>query len=309
MRPRDPNARRFPDADAPGIVRHGRGHPHLVQAHGADADAQLVRDGLALYNVGRTGHDYWRPVKLFVRDSTGLIRGGLLGDIWGDWLEVKILWLEKRLRGAGLGRRLMETAEAEARAAGCRYARLDATASRRLTSTRSSATKSSAGSRTHRWATNKSSSGSVCNTTPLNVAEPSGLHRAGYLRLLHRIKTSPQNRSTARLPHPTQPLRTRPAKTAAPRTGTLAAAPGPPAGPRPLLRRSARHPGCRRTLSGAGTAHAYTRTAGSVLLAPARGRRRSDAVHLSSRVQPPASTSSFQLPSPWSPSSHLHHLP
>ncbi len=84
-----------------------------------------MRDGLALYNVGRTGHDYWRPVKLFVRDSTGLIRGGLLGDIWGDWLEVKILWLEKRLRGAGLGRRLMETAEAEARAAGCRYARLD----------------------------------------------------------------------------------------------------------------------------------------------------------------------------------------
>jgi GNAT superfamily N-acetyltransferase len=89
------------------------------------ADEQHVRDGLALYNVGRTGQDYWRPVKLFVRDSTGLIRGGLLGDIWGGWLEVKILWLEESLRGAGLGRRLIETAEAEARAAGCRYARLD----------------------------------------------------------------------------------------------------------------------------------------------------------------------------------------
>lgn len=91
----------------------------------SDADAQHVRDGLSLYNVGRTGQDYWRPVKLFVRDSTGLIRGGLLGDIWGGWLEVKILWLEESLRGTGLGRRLIETAEAEARAAGCRYARLD----------------------------------------------------------------------------------------------------------------------------------------------------------------------------------------
>jgi GNAT superfamily N-acetyltransferase len=91
----------------------------------SDADSQHVRDGLALYNVGRTGQEYWRPVKLFVRDETGLIRGGLLGDIWGGWLEVKILWLEESLRGSGLGRRLIETAEEEARAADCRYARLD----------------------------------------------------------------------------------------------------------------------------------------------------------------------------------------
>jgi len=91
----------------------------------SDAHAQYVRDGLSLYNVGRTGQDYWRPVKLFVRDGTGLVRGGLLGDIWGGWLEVKILWLEESLRGAGLGRRLMETAEAEARRTSCRYARLD----------------------------------------------------------------------------------------------------------------------------------------------------------------------------------------
>jgi GNAT superfamily N-acetyltransferase len=91
----------------------------------SDADSQHVHDGLSLYNVGRTGQDFWRPVKLFVRNSTGLIRGGLLGDIWGGWLEVKILWLEESLRGTGVGRCLLESAEAEARAAGCRYTRLD----------------------------------------------------------------------------------------------------------------------------------------------------------------------------------------
>ena len=90
-----------------------------------DTDVQHVRDGLALYNVGRTGQDYWRPVKLFVRDETGLIRGGLTGDIWGGWLHIHILWLDESLRGAGLGRRLMEAAEAEARNAGCPYAHLD----------------------------------------------------------------------------------------------------------------------------------------------------------------------------------------
>ena len=91
----------------------------------SDADSQHVRDGLALYNVDRTGQDYWRSVKLFVRDDTGLIRGGLTGDIWGGWLHVQILWLEESLRGTGLGRRLIEAAEAEARNAGCRYAHLD----------------------------------------------------------------------------------------------------------------------------------------------------------------------------------------
>lgn len=90
-----------------------------------DSDAQFVRDGLGIYNVGRSGHDYWRPVKLFVRDGSGLIRGGLLGDIWGGWMHVTILWLEESLRGGGLGRRLMAMAEDEARRSGCRYIHLD----------------------------------------------------------------------------------------------------------------------------------------------------------------------------------------
>ena len=90
-----------------------------------ESDAQFVRDGLCLYNVARTGYDHWRPLKLFVRDATGLIRGGLLGHIWGGWLHITDLWLEESARGAGLGRSLIETAETEARADGCRYVHLD----------------------------------------------------------------------------------------------------------------------------------------------------------------------------------------
>ena len=90
-----------------------------------ESDAQFVRDGLNLYNVGRTEYSEWRPVKLFLRDETGLIRGGLLGDAWGGWLHVTFLWIEQSLRGKGYGRLLMEAAEAEARDWGCRYAHLD----------------------------------------------------------------------------------------------------------------------------------------------------------------------------------------
>ena len=91
----------------------------------SDADAQRVKDGLSLYNVARTGQDYWRYVRLFVRDDKGLIRGGLLGAIWGGWLHVTDLWLEESLRGGGLGRDLITMAEQEARDEGCRYVHLD----------------------------------------------------------------------------------------------------------------------------------------------------------------------------------------
>jgi ribosomal protein S18 acetylase RimI-like enzyme len=91
----------------------------------SDADSRRITEGLSLYNVARTGQDHWRPLRLFVRDTKGYIRGGLLGDIWGGWLHITILWIEESLRGSGLGRSLMETAEAEARDDGCRYVHLD----------------------------------------------------------------------------------------------------------------------------------------------------------------------------------------
>ncbi len=90
-----------------------------------ESDANHVRDMLNLYNVGKTGHDFWRPVRIFVRDPAGFIQGGLTGDIWGGWLHVSVLWVEEPLRGTRLGKRLMETAQAEARAFGARYVHLD----------------------------------------------------------------------------------------------------------------------------------------------------------------------------------------
>lgn len=90
-----------------------------------ESDAQLVREGLYRYNVGQTGYDFWRPVKLLVRDDKGYILGGLLGDIWGGWMHINILWIEEALRSSGVGRRLMEMAETEARQFGAKYVHLD----------------------------------------------------------------------------------------------------------------------------------------------------------------------------------------
>ena len=62
---------------------------------------------------------------IFVRDSEGAAAGGLVADIAWGWLYILKIWVQESLRGKGLGTRLLETAEAEAKKRGCRYAYLD----------------------------------------------------------------------------------------------------------------------------------------------------------------------------------------
>jgi GNAT superfamily N-acetyltransferase len=45
--------------------------------------------------------------------------GGLLGEIWGGWLQIKHLWIAAPARRHGHGTRLLERAESFARARGC----------------------------------------------------------------------------------------------------------------------------------------------------------------------------------------------
>lgn len=89
------------------------------------AAAQLVRDRLDMFNVGVTGVSGYYPVNLFLKNDRGETMGGLLGGIWGGWLQITYLWIDEAVRGKRWATNLMDQAEAYARERRCHSATLD----------------------------------------------------------------------------------------------------------------------------------------------------------------------------------------
>lgn len=93
-----------------------------------DASAQEV-DILAHriydFNMRVTGDYDWKPLRIFLRDENGNIRGGVAGDLWGGWLYIEFLWVDEDLRHYGYATQLMQQIEAQAVAYGCRNAHLE----------------------------------------------------------------------------------------------------------------------------------------------------------------------------------------
>ena len=81
-------------------------------------DVHFLEDRLYEYNVATTGISDGRLLAIFLRDPQNEIIAGLYGWTWGDCCEVKTLWVHAGWRGKGLGTRLMNAAEQEARRRG-----------------------------------------------------------------------------------------------------------------------------------------------------------------------------------------------
>lgn len=87
-------------------------------------DIHVVRRGLGRFNQDAGGLENSEALTLFIRDATGQNLGGLLGYTIGALLQIDFLWLDERIRGKGLGTRLLRVAEEEAVARGCKMAGL-----------------------------------------------------------------------------------------------------------------------------------------------------------------------------------------
>jgi len=87
-------------------------------------EVAFIEDSLVAYNVAAARPYDRRPLHVFLRDADGRTIGGLTGLTNWEWLYIDCFWLPEDKRGEGLGGRLLEAAEEEARKRGCRHVRL-----------------------------------------------------------------------------------------------------------------------------------------------------------------------------------------
>ena len=80
-----------------------------------------IRNRLREYNK-----EYWEVLAktqyALMANEGGVLAGGLVCSIFGEWLEVEFLWVDQRVRGRGLGHELLERAEVLAIDRGCKTA-------------------------------------------------------------------------------------------------------------------------------------------------------------------------------------------
>jgi GNAT superfamily N-acetyltransferase len=91
----------------------------LTDAPSAQAKAAIA-DGLNDFNDGQAGFADRRPLAILVTDpATQQVVGGLLGRTSLGVLFIELFYLPDALRGHGLGRRIVQQAEDEAKRRGC----------------------------------------------------------------------------------------------------------------------------------------------------------------------------------------------
>jgi GNAT superfamily N-acetyltransferase len=79
----------------------------------------FLEDRLYEFNVGATGIGDGRWLGVLARDERGDVVAGLSGTTWGGCCKVRDVWVREDLRRRGMGTRLLDAAEAEARRRGC----------------------------------------------------------------------------------------------------------------------------------------------------------------------------------------------
>ena len=92
---------------------------------GNDRDVNEIHEMLKEYNLSHREASQNVPIGVFLEDENNRKLAGLTGETFGNWLCVRYLFVSEKLRGKGIGSKLLEAAEREARQRGCKYAFVD----------------------------------------------------------------------------------------------------------------------------------------------------------------------------------------
>lgn len=98
---------------------------YIVEKNPDSADIKDIIDGLMEYNKTFTQGTRSVDVACYSRNANGDKTGGIVGQIWGNWLTIKYLWVSEDYRGNGIGNNLLSKLEKYAVSEGCVYSFLD----------------------------------------------------------------------------------------------------------------------------------------------------------------------------------------
>lgn len=88
------------------------------ESHKAQEIGTLIR----AYNRSKREEAESEPLNLYVEDEKGNLMAGLVAETFGNWLEIEYLFVKEELRGQGIGSKLLQRAENEAKKRNCRFA-------------------------------------------------------------------------------------------------------------------------------------------------------------------------------------------
>jgi len=85
----------------------------------------IIGGGLSKYNIEKAGDNKFTRLCYALQDSEEEIVGGILGEVYWEWLYVDLLWVKEELRGQGYGHQLLTKLEEEGCKLGAKNAYLD----------------------------------------------------------------------------------------------------------------------------------------------------------------------------------------
>ena len=84
--------------------------------------AQEIGGLIRSYNRSKREAAESEPLNIYVEDDSGELMAGLVGETFGNWLEIEYLFVKEDIRGQGIGSQLLQQAESEAKKRNCRFA-------------------------------------------------------------------------------------------------------------------------------------------------------------------------------------------
>lgn len=93
-----------------------------VSNDGNKDDINEIKAMLEAYNTSHGAKADTIPIAVYYEDENGEKLAGITGDAFGNWFFIHFLFVDDKLRGQGIGKKLITLAEENAKAHGCKYA-------------------------------------------------------------------------------------------------------------------------------------------------------------------------------------------